>query len=204
MSFVHHFHKGSGPLTVLALHGTGGDETSMLPLVEAIDPTASVLGPKGKVMEGPNPRFFRRLSEGVFDEDDLRFRTHELADWLGEAYAAHDVKSDSVVALGYSNGATMVSALLMLRPEVLRGGIALRPSLPFVPDTLRDLQGMHLLLVPGETDPIVPAAQAHAIAQALGTTGLAVTLSPLRAGHGLIPDDVVAAREWLSALPFVD
>src|SRR5450755_4513769 len=118
LSFTHRFEPGGAP-PLLLLHGTGGDENDLLPLGRMVAPGAALLSPRGKVLEGGMPRFFRRLAEGVFDEQDLRRRTQELADFVEDARRAYGFEAP--VALGFSNGANIASALLLLRPAALAG-----------------------------------------------------------------------------------
>src|SRR3989442_15283751 len=106
------------PTTVLLLHGTGGNEEDMIPLGQQIAPEAAILSPRGKVLENGMPRFFRRLAEGVFDLEDLKFRTYELADFVEEASKVYGFDLQHVVALGYSNGANIAASELFLRPSL--------------------------------------------------------------------------------------
>ena len=69
-------------ITLVLLHGTGGNEEDLLFLGNELEPSASILSPRGKVLENGMSRFFRRLAEGVFDIEDLKFRTHELTDFI--------------------------------------------------------------------------------------------------------------------------
>jgi phospholipase/carboxylesterase/glyoxalase family protein len=136
LEFVHRFipaRERERGLTLLLLHGTGGDETDLLPLGEALAPGAALLSPRGKVRENGMPRFFRRVSEGVFDLEDLRFRTHELADFVAEAAAAYGFDPTRVVAVGYSNGANIAASIVLLRPQTFAGAILFRPMVPLVP-----------------------------------------------------------------------
>ena len=130
LSFTHRFEPaaepGSPPL--LLLHGTGGDEDDLMPLGRALAPGTALLSPRGKVLEAGMPRFFRRLAEGVFDEDDVRRRADELADFITEARAAYSLEAP--IAVGFSNGANIAAALLLLRPEALAGAALLRAMTP--------------------------------------------------------------------------
>jgi phospholipase/carboxylesterase len=150
--FIHRFEKGrpeERPL--LLLHGTGGDENDLIPLARMIAPTASLLSPRGKVLENGMPRFFRRLAEGVFDEDDVRRRANELADFLTNARARYDVASP--IALGYSNGANVAAAVLLLRPSELAGAILLRAMPPLAHPQPVKLDGVPVLIVSGARRP---------------------------------------------------
>src|SRR5256885_34211 len=131
MNFTHRFIPAleSPPQRVLLLlHGTGGDENDLLPLGRELDPAAALLSPRGKVLENGMPRFFRRLAEGVFDEADVRARAHELADFVAAAREQYRIAAP--IALGYSNGANIAAAVMLLRPETLAGGILLRAMAP--------------------------------------------------------------------------
>ena len=134
LSFIHRFvpgHQADTP-PILLLHGTGGDESDLLPLGQAIAPGAALLSARGKVLEHGMPRFFRRLAEGVFDEKDVRHRANELANFIEEARQKYQLTAP--VALGYSNGANIAAAMLFLRPDALAGAMLLRAMVP-----LRDL-----------------------------------------------------------------
>jgi predicted esterase len=194
--FRHFFGPGAGEVTLLTLHGTGGNERQLLGLAEAVAPGAPVLSPHGKVLEGAAPRFFRRFAEGVFDYDDLRFRTHELADWLAAAYQEYGI-GERVVAIGYSNGATIAASLLLVRPESMLGGVLLRPSVPWVPEALPDLTGKRVLLVGGRHDTIVDPEQAERLSAVLSRAGAAVEHAWADAGHELTTGDVKAAQEFV-------
>src|SRR3954470_11944872 len=140
LDFVHRYVPGRSTRTLLLLHGTGGNETDLLSLGRSLDPTAALLSPRGKVLENGMPRFFRRLAEGVFDEEDLVRRAHELADFIGEAAEHYRFHPKNVVAVGYSNGANIAGGLLLLRPGVLSGAALLRPMVPLIPQTLPELK----------------------------------------------------------------
>lgn len=201
LSFVHRFHGGDGSdrAPLLLLHGTGGDESDLLPLGQAVSPGAMLVSPRGKVLEGGKlPRFFRRLAEGVFDEADLRERTHELADFVAEARSAYGMAAP--VAVGFSNGANIAAAMLLLRPGVLRGAALLRAMVPFAqPPALTDSTGQRVLLLSGREDPIIPVDNASRLALQLQDAGLETSHHILSAGHGLTPEDVALTREWLNA-----
>ncbi len=197
LSFVHRFEPGTEPgrPPVLLLHGTGGTEDSLLELGRAMAPGAPLLSPRGKVLEQGMPRFFRRLAEGVFDEDDVRRRAHELADFVTEARAAYGLAAP--VALGFSNGANIAAALLLLRPEVLAGAALLRAMVPLAEPPATDLAGKPVLLLSGAADPIVPAANAARLAAMLERSGARLTSRTLPIGHGLSQTDVLLTKSWL-------
>ena len=194
--FVHVFERGSDPdrPPLLLLHGTGGDEHDLVPLGRAVAPGASLLSPRGKVLEGAAPRFFRRLAEGVFDEADLTARTHELADFIGEARARYGLPSP--IALGFSNGANIAASLLLLRPEALAGAALLRAMPPFRDPPQVDLTGKPVLLLSGLMDPIMPAAASTRLAETFAAAGADVRHQALPAGHGLTQADIGQLSSW--------
>jgi predicted esterase len=212
LGFVHLFRPASveGGPTLLMLHGTGGDERDLLPLAQMLDPQAAVLSPRGKVLEHGMPRFFRRLSEGVFDEDDLRRRTVELADFVQSAANYYAIDPGRIVAAGFSNGANIAASLLLLKPGVLSGAILFRAMVPLVPEaggqgpadreTPPPASDTPVFLSNGRRDPLIPAAQTERLVTLLRRAGATVTLAWQDAGHELTRPDVDQAREWLSVL----
>ena len=183
--------------TLLLLHGTGGNEDDLLPLGPAIAPGAGQLSPRGRVLERGMPRFFRRLAEGVFDEADVVRRAGELADFVAHAAGRYGFDPTRVTAVGFSNGANIAAALLLLRPETLAAAALFRAMVPLRPAQLPVLRGRRVLISEGRTDPIVAAAEAESLASMLRGAGAEVTLAWQDAGHGLVGADVDAARAWL-------
>ena len=138
LGYAHRWVPGDGttPKTLLLLHGTGGDEDDLLPLGRALLPGAAMLSPRGNVLERGMPRFFRRLAEGVLDQEDLARRTEELARFVDAAAAAYGFSRDGVIAAGFSNGANIAASLLLRRGAgALRGAALFSPMLPFEPET---------------------------------------------------------------------
>lgn len=187
-------------LTLLLLHGTGGDEQSLLTLGAQLAPGAALLSPRGQVMEGPNPRFFRRKAEGVFDMEDLIFRTHELAGWIEVAAREYGIDPDSIIALGYSNGANIAASVMLLHPEVLRRAVLLRPMVPLVPQQAPDLSGAEVLIEAGIVDPLIPLPQAERLATLLEGYGAAVTFQKQPTDHRLTQADLDVAQKWLQSV----
>jgi predicted esterase len=198
--FIHEFVPGSSNRILLLLHGTGGNERDLIPLGRELDPDASLLSPRGKVLENGMPRFFRRLAEGVFDVEDLKQRTNELADFVAEAAEYYKFAADQIVAVGYSNGANIVASMLLLRPEILGTAILFRAMVPLVPDNLPDLSSVHVWIGAGSEDPIIPASEAQRLVELLRSAGADVTIRFAKAGHGLTDADVKAAQHWLEGL----
>ena len=196
-----HIHRflpsaSAGAPTILALHGTGGDENDLLPLARMVSSDAAVLSPRGNVLEHGMPRFFKRLSEGVFDLPDLHARTADLAQFIASASAKYKFDPSRVVALGYSNGANIAASLLLSHPGVLKGGILLRAMVPFEPDHPPSLQGTSVLISAGREDPMIPQASTSRLATLLQQAGADVTLAWYDAGHGLVPREMEQATRW--------
>jgi phospholipase/carboxylesterase len=184
--------------TFLLLHGTGGNEDDLIPLGHQIDQTAAILSPRGKVLEnGIAPRFFRRLAEGVFDIEDLKFRTNELADFLKNASKAYDFNLQHVIAIGYSNGANIAASMLLLRPEILSASILFRAMVPLVPDILQDLSNKHIFMSSGLHDPIIPKQETESLFGLFKKAGAEVSLYWQNSGHELRIEEVKKAKEWL-------
>jgi phospholipase/carboxylesterase len=199
-SFVYRFEPASseGAPPLLLLHGTGGDENDLLGLGKMVSPGSALLSPRGRVLEHGMPRFFRRLAEGVFDEEDVRRRALELADFVGDARQRYGIKAP--VAVGFSNGANIAAALLLLKPDVLAGAILLRAMVPLSDPPKANLGGKPILLVSGQADPIVPASNSTKLAALLSEAGARVDYKVLPAGHQLSQADVTLARNWIGSV----
>jgi len=199
LSFVHRFEPATSPglPPLLLLHGTGGDENDLLPLGKMISPGSALLSPRGKVMEGGMPRFFRRFAEGVFDEDDVRRRADELAEFIAEAREAHGLAAP--IAVGFSNGANIAAALMLTHPGVLAGAVLLRAMVPLSTAAPVNLKSRPVLLLSGAMDPIVPEENAARLAALLKRANAEVTHRTLPAGHGLSQADINLSREWIDS-----
>jgi predicted esterase len=198
--FIHEFVSGSSNRTLLLLHGTGGNERDLIPLGRELDPHAALLSPRGKVLENGMPRFFRRFAEGVFDLEDLKNRTNELADFVAAAAQHYGFASDNAVAVGYSNGANIAASMLFLRPRLLSAAVLFRAMVPLLPDTEPNLSSVRVWIGAGTDDPIIPTSETKGLAELLRSAGADVTIRFFQAGHELTLGDVEAAREWLETL----
>jgi predicted esterase len=196
--FIHRFEPGDDPRrpVLLVLHGTGGNETGLLPLARTIDRHAPTLSPRGKVLEQGMPRYFRRLAEGVFDQEDLRLRTRELAEFLASSAARYAFDPSRIVAVGYSNGANIAASLLLSGLGTLQGAILIRPMVPFEPEAVPSLDGKQILLSASRQDSIVPPPLTERLAELLESGGAAVTTRWYPGGHGLSPHEIKDAAAW--------
>jgi phospholipase/carboxylesterase/glyoxalase family protein len=202
LGFVHRYLPGedeSGP-TLLLLHGTGGNEEDLVGLGETLAPGAAILSPRGKVSESGAPRFFRRLAEGVFDHEDLLFRTHELATFAEAASEEYGFDRSKLVAVGYSNGANVAASTILLHPGLLRAAVLFRVMVPFEPEVTPDLSGMPVLMAAGRMDRMIPPDNTQRLADILLEAGADVDLRWRNVGHPLTYDDVREAKQWLASL----
>jgi phospholipase/carboxylesterase/glyoxalase family protein len=200
-TFIHRFVPGSpegSKTTLLLLHGTGGDEQDLIPLGEQLLPGAALLSPRGRVLEHGMPRFFRRLAEGVFDQDDLKLQTGALAQFVNGAARKYGLVDNKLIAIGYSNGANIASSLLLTHPDLLSGAVLFRPMVPFRPQHNPNLKDIPVLLAPAKRDQIVSPQETSELSKILTTAGAQVTIHWHPGGHELGADDVAAAKEWLS------
>jgi len=197
--FIHEFVPGRSERTLLLLHGTGGNERDLLSLGRELDQNASLLSPRGQVLENGMPRFFRRLAEGVFDLEDVKRRTHELADFVAAAAEHYQFSAEQVIAVGYSNGANIAASILLLRPQTLHGAILFRAMVPLMPPAQPDLSSVRVWIGAGDQDPIIPTSESQRLAELLRGSGADVTVRFFNAGHNLTNDEIEAARDWLKS-----
>src|SRR5690349_12277911 len=190
--------EGKAFTTFLLLHGTGGNEQDLIPLANELDKSAAILSPRGKVLEnGVTPRFFRRLAEGVFDLEDLKFRTNELADFVIDASKTYNFDLHHIIAVGYSNGANIAASMLLLRPEILSSAILFRAMVPLVPQTLPNLSNKPIFMSSGLYDPIVSRQEAENLFGLFKKAGANISLSWQESGHELTMEEIRKAKEWL-------
>ncbi|MEX3746981.1 alpha/beta hydrolase [Lysinibacillus xylanilyticus] len=198
----HVFHNGTDetkPIFLL-LHGTGGNEQSLIGLAKEIDDTASILSVRGNVLENGMPRFFRRLAEGVFDLEDLIFRTKELNDFLLEAAQQYSFDRNRVVAIGYSNGANIAASLLFHFEDALTGAILHHPMVPRRGIELPALSSIPVFIGAGTNDPMCSAQESEDLQVLLTSAGAEVTTKWFHYGHQLTMPEVEAAKEWYKGI----
>ncbi|WP_156857656.1 alpha/beta hydrolase [Oceanobacillus sp. AG] len=194
----HVFQKGNDPSrpTLLLLHGTGGNEQDLLPLAEIIDKDANVLSVRGNVLENGMPRFFKRLAEGVFDEEDLIFRTQELNEFLDEAAEKYKLDRNNITAVGYSNGANIAASLMFHYQDALKAALLHHPMVPRREIDLPDLTGKRVFIAAGTNDLICPAQESEELHTLLADAGAEVELHWENRGHQLTMTEVQAASAW--------
>ncbi|MEM5608271.1 alpha/beta hydrolase [Bacillus toyonensis] len=194
----HVFQKGkdtSKPVLLL-LHGTGGNELDLLPLAEIIDPGASVLSVRGNVLENGMPRFFRRLAEGIFDEEDLIFRTKELNEFLNEAAKTYEFDRNNIIAIGYSNGANIAASLLFHYEDALKVAVLHHPMVPRRGIQLPNLAETAVFIATGTNDPICAPSESEELKTLLENANANVTMHWENRGHQLTMGEVEKAKEW--------
>ncbi|MEN2768941.1 alpha/beta hydrolase [Ornithinibacillus xuwenensis] len=198
----HIFQKGTDASkpTLLLLHGTGGTEQDLLPLAEMIDNEANILSVRGNILENGMPRFFKRLAEGVFDEEDLIYRTNELHEFLNEAAAKYEFDRNNIIAVGYSNGANIAASLMFHYQDSLRGASLHHPMVPRRGIELPGLTGKQVFISAGMNDPICPSQESEDLKEILENAGAAVELHWENSGHQLTISEVKAATKWYQAL----
>ena len=200
LGFAHRFFPGESGATLLVLHGTGGSEDDLVPLGRELAPGAAILSPRGKVSEYGAARFFRRLAEGVFDHEDLVFRTHELAEFLEAASREYGFDPSNLVAVGYSNGANIAASLMLLPPRLLRAAVLFRAMVPFEPEEPVDLTGMPVFLAAGQMDRMIPPQNTQRLAEILTEAGADLDVRWRDTGHALTYEEVAEAKEWFSGV----
>lgn len=199
---IHMFKPGTEPdkPTLVLFHGTGGNEHDLIPLGEMLSPGSALLGVRGGVLENGMPRFFRRLAEGVFDEEDLVFRTHEMKAFLDEAASRYGFDPSRMTAVGYSNGANIAGSLLLHYGSVFSSAVLLHPMVPLRGLTPPSLQGVPVFIGAGTNDPMSPQAETRELEEILTGAGAEVSVHWSSQGHRLTAAEAEAARAWLAGL----
>jgi predicted esterase len=202
LDFVHQFLPSAAKpaRTLLLLHGTGGNENDLLDLGRAIDPEAALLSPRGKVLENGAPRFFRRLAEGVFDEADVVTRAHQLAGFIAAAAQRYEIDPARLMAVGYSNGANIAAAIMLLGLAPFHRAILLRPMVPLAQVQAADLKNAQILLSAGQRDPIAQPSIVKKLGDLFRAAGAEVEFVVQPSGHELGAADVETAQRWIAGV----
>lgn len=198
LKYIYKASANADAYTILLLHGTGGNENDLLPLAANFGKCYNILSVRGNVSENGMPRFFKRLGMGVFDEQDLDFRTDELVAFIKEIAAKEDFDSSKVIALGYSNGANIAGSTLVKYPDFLGGAVLYRPMQPF--KTIKS-QGTEstipVFFSSGIADPTIEPSATPIYVLTLEELGFKVDYHELPTGHNLTMDDIKLSAEWL-------
>lgn len=192
----HIFKKGENKVTLLLLHGTGGTEEDLLPLANQIDPKANVLSVRGNIIENGMPRFFKRLAAGVFDQEDLIFRTKELDEFLNNSAKEYNFDRNQIIAIGYSNGANIAASLLFHNSNALQAAILHHPMVPRRDISLPNLTGRDIFIAAGENDPMCSAQESKDLQELFENAHANVAIHWERNGHQLTWTEVEAASAW--------
>ena len=200
-SWPHVYRPGEdGAPTFLMLHGTGSSEQEILGLAEAMDPTAAVLSPRGRISENGMRRWFRRIEEGVFDVDSVRSEAAELAAFVEWARSAYGLDARPITAIGFSNGANMALALAILHPASVSTVVAFSGMYPFADESLSvRLDALDVVLLNGDADPMAPSASVDVLEREAVAAGASVTRLTRSGSHGIAPSEIAAAQDWLKA-----
>lgn len=198
LKYIYQPAKNAGANTLLLLHGTGGDEQDLLPIAKEFGNDFNILSLRGNVSENGMPRFFKRLGMGIFDEQDLNFRTYEMVDFIKGLAEKEDFYSTKIIALGYSNGANIVGSTLVLYPEFLAGAILYRPMQPFkkIDAELKNVTNTPVFMSNGVMDPTISQADTVSFVNILKTAGFNVANHSLSVGHALTREDLRLSVEW--------
>lgn len=202
LPFIHEYKPPTDddPRTLLMLHGTGGSQYDLIPIGKRLIPTAAILSPLGKVLENGMARFFRRFSQGVFDVEDIKLRATELTKFTLDAADYYKRDSNNFIGVGYSNGANMIAALLLLQPSLLRAAVMFRPMVPLMPPKLPNLDGLKVLICGGRDDELISMAEPMRLSELLRESKAEVDIHFANAGHGLTAEDLDCASGWLRKL----
>lgn len=203
LTYIHQFVPGQGEhrdITLLLLHGTGGNENSLSGLGRMLLPDAAQLRLRGSLVEDGRARFFRRFADGVLDREDLARRILELTDFLQRASQVYDLDLQKMVVAGFSNGANMAVGMLLDGHQPWRAAVLLHSMLPFQPESLPDLRDASIFLGAGREDPLVPTLQTQQLSQLLEQAGARVELFSHNGGHTISLEEVKQAKKWLANL----
>lgn len=185
----------SGKPLVFTFHGTGGNESQFVPLVDELLPGAAIVSPRGDVSEYGALRFFRRTGEGVYDMDDLAHRTEKMARFIAAHKAANPGRD--VYALGYSNGANILASVLFQRPDLFDRTVLLHPLIPWKPDDNAGLAGKRILVTGGKRDPICPPALSAALIDYFEAQKADIQSVMHGGGHEIRPDEITAVSRFI-------
>ena len=196
---IHYYQKGTAPRTLVLFHGTGGTEEDLVSIGHMLDPEAHILSLRGEVNENGMNRFFKRLAEGVFDEEDLTMRAKQLLKEIEELLARYELRETALHSAGYSNGANMIAGMLYLYGDVFQKSVLFHPMVPLKSGPAASLDMAEIFIGAGLNDPIVPYDNTTQLMQELTQQGAFVTMKTYEMGHRLTLEEVEDAKEWYTA-----
>lgn len=187
--------KKKHPVFIL-LHGTGGDETSLLEVGHLLDEEATMIGIRGNVLENGYSRYFKRLSDGVFDLESLEIESRELHETIQELVQSHSFDMTDVVLVGYSNGANIGIRLLLDYPEMYQKAILFHPMYPVEVKTQESLKGVQIFTTMGKFDQMVSINESQRVLYLLEEREADVT-TMWGNTHQLMYEEIEQAKRWL-------
>lgn len=195
--FQYVYKDNQAPKTLVLFHGTGGSERDLFPLVDTLKNEYNFLGLKGNVQENGMSRFFKRVAEGVFDEESIAIETEKLVKFLEVWREQNGLRWDQLSYLGYSNGANMILATMLLYPEHPYKAVLLHSMLPLTPSPDISLMGSSILMSYGENDPLVGKDESERLISLLMDLGAVVEVVKHPGGHEVVTDEVKALHLFL-------
>lgn len=199
LAFMHRLQAAERPdgHVIVLLHGTGGNETDLMPLARRIAPNAALLGVRGRATDEGIARWFRRLDATTFDQADIRQEAEAFAAFMADVIPSYGLDRSRLTFLGFSNGANFAAAVMGLYPETISHAVLLRPMQVLTTLPNADLTGKHILTLTGSHDPF--AFGAPPLEKWLRASGAEVESKIIQAGHELTQEDLKIAREWFEA-----
>lgn len=181
---------------IVLLHGTGGDENSLINLAAYIDDNASVLGIRGNISEHGMNRFFKRIRPGIFDELNLKEEAKKLKDFIGEFVNNHNYKFENITIIGYSNGANILGGMLYLFGGISGLAVLMHPMIPLKNIKPLDLKNTNILITAGNKDPLVSINETNELYDKLKNSNANVRINKYNSGHQISQIEVDDIKSW--------
>ena len=191
----HYINKSDNNL-IICLHGTGGDEKSLIRIVERIDDKASVLGIRGNIVENGLNRFFKRIKPGLFDLESLVFETSNLKSFIDSFIENHNYLPENVVVIGYSNGANILASLILSYGKIIKSAVLMHPMVPFRNRKNQDLDRMPILITAGRTDPMVSESETIELDSIMTQANAEVKTVWQDTGHEITLAEIDSIKQW--------
>lgn len=189
--------KKDQPVFVL-LHGTGGDEKSLLSVAEFLDPSYNVLSIRGNIDENGMNRYFRRLREGVYDMEDLTFRGKELQSFIEKIVTEKGFSISDVILVGFSNGSNIALNMLLREDNNIKKAILYAPMYPVdLSQNQTDLSRLEVYLSMGKEDPLTSQEANEELIEVFKKRGATPHIYWTK-GHELNAEILRDTKEWLN------